>query len=99
MIGTKLRSCWPLRAAPAGGELVVDAARREVFLAGQPVDLTTVQFELLWYLVQRSGRVVSRDELYRALYRQEYNGFDRSLDVYISVSASSWATAPKTPPT
>ena len=81
------------------GELVVDAARREVFLAGQPVDLTTVQYELLWYLVQRSGRVVSRDELYRALYRQEYNGFDRSLDVYISVSASSWATAPKTPPT
>ncbi len=66
------------------GELLVDAARREVFLAGQPVDLTTMQFELLWYLVKRSGRVVPRQELYEALYQQKYNRFDRSVDVYIS---------------
>ena len=66
------------------GELVVDAARREVFLSNRPIDLTTIQFELLWYLVKRSGRVVSRDELYEAMYREKYNGFDRSVDVYIS---------------
>lgn len=66
------------------GELVVDARRREVFLAGQPIDLTTIQFELLWYLAKRSGRVVSREEIYEALYQQKYNGFDRSVDVYIS---------------
>ena len=66
------------------GELVIDARRREVLLAGRPVDLTTVQFELLWYLAKRSGRVVPREELYSALYRAEYNGFDRSVDVYIS---------------
>ena len=66
------------------GELVVDAARREVFLAGHPIDLTTMQFELLWYLAKRSGRVVSREELYEALYKEKYNGFDRSVDVYVS---------------
>jgi two-component system, OmpR family, response regulator RstA len=66
------------------GELVVDASRREVLLAGRPINLTTVQFDLLWYLARRSGRVVSREELYETLYKQEYRGFDRALDVYIS---------------
>lgn len=66
------------------GELTIDAARREVSLSGKPVDLTSIQFELLWYLVNRSGRVVSRDELYNALYHEKYNGFDRSVDVYVS---------------
>lgn len=65
-------------------DLLVDAARREVFLAGEHVDLTSIQFELLWYLAKRSGRVVSRDELYEALYNEKYNGFDRSVDVYVS---------------
>ncbi len=66
------------------GELVVDASLRTVSLEGRPIDLTTMQFELLWYLAKRSGRVVSRDELYEALYNEKYNGFDRSVDVYIS---------------
>lgn len=66
------------------GALVVDPAMRAVSLSGQPIDLTTTQFELLWYLVKRSGRVVTREELYEALYNETYNGFDRSVDVYIS---------------
>ena len=66
------------------GELVVDASLRTVSLNGKSIDLTTMQFELLWYLAKRSGRVVSRDELYEALYNEKYNGFDRSVDVYIS---------------
>lgn len=66
------------------GDLVVDASLRTVSMGGKPIDLTTMQFELLWYLAKRSGRVVSRDELYEALYNEKYNGFDRSVDVYIS---------------
>jgi DNA-binding winged helix-turn-helix (wHTH) protein len=66
------------------GQLMVDASLRTVSLAGKPIDLTTMQFELLWHLAKRSGRVVSRDELYDALYNEKYNGFDRSVDVYIS---------------
>jgi DNA-binding response OmpR family regulator len=66
------------------GQLMVDASRREVVLDGQPIDLTTVQFDLLWYLAKHSGRVVSRKELYEALFHENYNGFDRSVDVYIS---------------
>ena len=88
-IGAHLKQGDGLAVRDAGrqlrvGELLVDASRREVFLAGQPVELTSTQFDLLWHLAKRSGRVVSREELYEAMYDEKYNGFDRSVDVYIS---------------
>lgn len=79
------------------GKLIVDASRREVSLAGEPVDLTTIQFDLLWYLARRSGRVVSREELYEALFKQKYNGFDRSVDVYISRIRNQLGDDPENP--
>ena len=64
--------------------LEIDASRREVALAGRSVELTTVEFDLLWYLAARAGRVVDRQELYQAIYHYDYDGLDRSVDVYIS---------------
>ena len=65
-------------------ELVVDAERREARLSGKMLDLTTVEFNLLWYLVTHAGRVLSRNDIHIALYQSEYDGMDRSIDVYIS---------------
>jgi DNA-binding response OmpR family regulator len=66
------------------GDLTVDAGRREVLLNGRVIELTTVEFELLWYLVHRAGEVVSRQDIYRALFHYDYDGLDRGVDVYIS---------------
>ncbi|MEW6751351.1 MAG: response regulator transcription factor [Candidatus Latescibacterota bacterium] len=66
------------------GDLAVDASRREVSLGGRSVGLTTVEFDLLWYLAERAGEVVSRQDLYRAIYNLDYDGLDRSIDVYVS---------------
>jgi DNA-binding response OmpR family regulator len=66
------------------GDLNMDPSRREAALAGVPIDLTTVEFELLWYLVSNVGRVVSRNDIHLALYQTEYDGLDRSIDVYVS---------------
>lgn len=66
------------------GDLAVDAGRREVVLAGRNVELTTVEFDLLWYLAERAGEVVSRQDLYRSIYNLDYDGLDRSIDVYVS---------------
>lgn len=66
------------------GSLEVNMARREVSLSGQPIDMTTMQFELLRYLAERSGHVVARKELYEALHKEQFNEYDRSVDVYIS---------------
>ena len=66
------------------GDLVIDDARRRVALGNRHIELTTKQFEVLRYLVRHSGRVVSREELYKALYQEAYNGFDRAVDVFVS---------------
>jgi len=66
------------------GALAVDASRREVLLAGRPISVTTVEFDLLWHLASRAGQVVSRQDLYQALYHYDYDGLDRSIDVYVS---------------
>lgn len=66
------------------GPIIVDASRREATIGGRNLNLTTVEFDLLWYLVERAGQVVSRQELYQAIYNYDYDGLDRSIDVYIS---------------
>lgn len=66
------------------GDLMVDANCREVRLAERIVDVTTYEFDLLYYLANRAGEVVSRQDIYQALFNYDYDGMDRSVDVYIS---------------
>ena len=79
------------------GEMVADASRREVHLNGVLVGLTTVEFDLLWYLINRAGQVVSRQEIYRALFKYDYDGLDRSVDVYISRIRHKFGDDPSVP--
>jgi two-component system response regulator CpxR len=66
------------------GNLRVNAATREVWSAGAPVELTAMEFDLLEMLVRAAGRVVSRDEITAALFEREATPYDRFLDVHIS---------------
>ena len=66
------------------GAVMVDPSRREARFEEAPIDLTTVEFDLLWYLVNHAGTVVSRNDIHLELYSTEYDGLDRSIDVYIS---------------
>ncbi len=66
------------------GDLIIDAERREVLARDEVVDLTTREFDVLWCLAQNTRKVLSRDDIHRQLYNSEYNGFDRSIDIYIS---------------
>ena len=64
--------------------LLVNPAKRDAYIDDRPLNLTTVQFDILWYLINRPGQVVSRDDINRILYNSPYNGIDRSIDVYVS---------------
>jgi two-component system OmpR family response regulator len=55
-----------------------------VLLRGQPVSLTSNEFDLLVFLATHAGEIQSRDALYQHLHRREYDGVDRTLDVRIS---------------
>ena len=66
------------------GDLEVDSGRREVCCFGKQVDLTSKEFDLMWYLARNARTVLSRDQIFEALFGFEYNGVDRSVDIYIS---------------
>lgn len=72
------------RTIIALGELIIDAGRREITVRGHAIELTTAEFDLLWYLAGKAGSVVSRSEITLALRQREYNGTDRSIDMYVS---------------
>jgi len=69
----------PLRV----GELSVDVRRRAAALAGERLDLTRREFDLLAYLAARPGEVVARGELLAAVWHQAYGG-DQTIDVHLS---------------
>ena len=62
----------------------LDPASRQVYCDGRPVELTTVEFDILEQLMRSAGRVVSRDALMEALYNRKATPFDRSMDMHIS---------------
>lgn len=65
------------------GPLVVDLARRSVRLDDQPVELTTLEFDLLVTLVRSPGRVFSRRQLLEQVWGYDYFGDERVVDVHI----------------
>jgi DNA-binding response OmpR family regulator len=74
----------PESTAVVIGDIRVNAATREVWSAGVPVELTAMEFDLLEMLIRSAGRVVSRDEITAALFDREATPYDRFLDVHIS---------------
>ncbi|MFG6137893.1 MULTISPECIES: winged helix-turn-helix domain-containing protein [unclassified Halomonas] len=68
----------------AFGPLEIDNSTREAFLAGERVDLTSAEFDLLWLLASNAGRVLTREEIFSQLRGIKYDGQDRSIDVRVS---------------
>ena len=77
-------SSKPSDTAVTFGTLRVNVATREVWSAGEPVELTAMEFDLLELLMRSAGRVVSRDEITAVLFEREATPYDRFLDVHIS---------------
>jgi len=66
------------------GALVIDRAARSVRLNDKAIVLSGSEFELLAFLASHPGEIQSREVLFRHLYRRDYDGLDRTLDVRIS---------------
>jgi DNA-binding response OmpR family regulator len=74
----------------ARGEEVLQAGRLEVRPAeslalanGRPLNLSVREFRLLVELARRTDRIVTREQLYGAVWGQELRDGDRSVDVYV----------------
>jgi len=66
------------------GDIAVDSERMTVALADQPVTLTSREFLLLRYFLQRPGRIVTRKQLLADVWGYRFSGDDRTVDVHLS---------------
>jgi two-component system phosphate regulon response regulator OmpR len=79
------------------GRLELDTAARAVRLDGKPRELTGYQFDLLVALAKNAGRVLSREVLMDLVKGEEFESFDRSIDVHISRIRAAIEDNPKKP--
>ena len=79
------------------GSLEIDRDARSVSVGGIACDLTAYQFDLLLVLAERSGRVLSRDQIMEAVRGRELEAFDRSIDVHMGRIRSAIEVDAKNP--
>src|SRR6202048_5085353 len=66
------------------GDVTLSRSTRTATLAGQMLDLTTVEFDILEVLLRNAGKVVTRDQLAQAVLGRNRAPFDRGVDVHLS---------------
>jgi two-component system response regulator CpxR len=66
------------------GDLVLNQGGRKLLRSGQLVDLTSTEFSIIQLLLQRSGEVVEKKDLYLAALGREPVAYDRSIDMHVS---------------
>jgi two-component system alkaline phosphatase synthesis response regulator PhoP len=66
------------------GDVVVSPRAREVAVAGRQIELRTREFDLLAYLVENTGVVLTRDQLLDRVWGLDYPGGTRTVDVHIA---------------
>ena len=65
------------------GDVRLDPERHEVFVRGQPVTMPLKEFELLSFLLDNAGRVLTREVLIDRIWGADYVGDTKTLDVHI----------------
>jgi two-component system response regulator CpxR len=81
-----LRRSAPRRSVPAAisiGDVELDGGARTVRRSGMPVELTTVEFDLLAALMGVAGSIVSREDLVSDVLGRDFSPFDRSIDTHV----------------
>ncbi len=66
------------------GDLEIHPTEFIAIAGDRRLNLTARELDLLTALVEREGRIVSREELYRTVWGEHYRKSDRSVDVYVA---------------
>jgi len=77
--------------------VTVDLTRRTASVAGQPLDLTTMEFDLLALLVEHPGQVFTRLQLLDRVQGAAYEGYERTIDVHIKNLRKKLGDDPQNP--
>lgn len=86
----RVRMMKDMNTAPTGVQgkldfdgLAIDEIRREVTKEGTPIDLKPKEYELLLYLAQHKGQVLSREHILEKVWGWDYFGDSRTVDVHV----------------
>jgi DNA-binding response OmpR family regulator len=77
------------------GEVEIRPDQYQAFVAGQSLDLTRREFELLHLLAENAGKALEREDIYRRVWGYEMAHGDRSVDVF--VRKLRWKIATRSP--
>ena len=66
------------------GTLSVDTVKHEIRFRGGEIDLTAKEFELLLYMLENKGRVLTRDMILNHVWGYDYFGSTRTVDVHVT---------------
>jgi two-component system response regulator PfeR len=72
------------RRVIAMDDLVLNRSDLSVMYKTSPLELTPIQFKILWLLVQNRHEVLSKPYLYQAALERAFSRYDRSLDMHVS---------------
>jgi DNA-binding response OmpR family regulator len=87
------RATTPISA----GDLVVDIEKRKVTLAGNAVELTAKEFDLLALFVRNPGKAYTRQTLLDAVWGYTFEGYDHTVNSHINRLRSKIEEDPSTP--
>ena len=79
------------------GAVRLDLERHELSVDGKLVSLALREFELLCYLMENSGRVVTRDSLMQNVWGWDYIGDTKTIDVHVKRLRSKIESDPAAP--
>jgi DNA-binding response OmpR family regulator len=79
------------------GDVEVDVAARNVKRAGEPVEMTAREFDVLVCLVNERGRVLSRDDIFRRVWGPKHHGTPRTVDNFIQQLRAKLEVDPQEP--
>jgi DNA-binding response OmpR family regulator len=79
------------------GKLRINSGSRVALLNDRPLTLTPVEFDLLSSLARAPGRVKTREQLLEEIRERNYDVFDRSIDVHISMLRKKLGDDPREP--
>jgi len=65
--------------------ILLDHSRREVRTSAEPITLTFKEYELLYYLMNNAGIVLSRDKILETVWGYDFEGESRTVDMHIKM--------------
>lgn len=99
-VKSQLRRAYDLRVnlkQIVDGDLVIDTTARKVLIKGQPILLSSKEFELLKILVENKGRVMHKEKLFNMVWGIDSNSEFSTLTVHINKIREKIEKNPKKP--